>query len=36
VVKNNLSFVMIGIIIMSVLPIAISWLRSRLVRRPAQ
>lgn len=33
VVKNNLSFVMLGIIAISVLPIAVGWLRGRLANR---
>jgi membrane-associated protein len=32
VVKNNLSFVILGIIAISVVPIAAGWLRSRLAR----
>jgi membrane-associated protein len=32
VVKGNLSFVILGIIAISVLPIAIGWLRHRLAR----
>ncbi len=32
VVKNNLSFVILGIVAVSVLPIAIGWLRARLAR----
>jgi membrane-associated protein len=35
VVKNNLSFVILGIIAISVLPIAVGWLRHRLARRGA-
>jgi membrane-associated protein len=34
VVKNNLSLVIVGIVIVSVLPMAIGWLRSRLAARP--
>jgi membrane-associated protein len=30
VVKNNLSFVILGIVGISVLPIAVGWLRQRL------
>jgi membrane-associated protein len=33
VVKNNLSLVIVGIVIVSVLPMAIGWLRSRLAAR---
>ncbi|MDR2001246.1 MAG: DedA family protein [Zoogloeaceae bacterium] len=33
VVKNNLSFVILGIIAVSLLPIAIGWLRARLAER---
>jgi membrane-associated protein len=33
VVKNNLSFVMLAIIAISVLPIAVGWLRGRLANR---
>jgi membrane-associated protein len=33
VVKNNLSFVILGIIAISVLPIAVGWLRGRLSNR---
>jgi membrane-associated protein len=36
VVKNNLSFVILAIVGLSVLPIAIGWLRQRLVRPNAQ
>ena len=36
VVKNNLSFIIIGIIVISVVPIAVGWLRARLARRAAQ
>jgi membrane-associated protein len=32
VVKNNLSFVIVGIVGVSVLPIVIGWLRQRLAR----
>jgi membrane-associated protein len=35
VVKNNLSFVMLGIIAVSLLPIVIGWLRARLARNPS-
>jgi membrane-associated protein len=34
VVKSNLSLVIVGIVIVSVLPMAIGWLRSRLAARP--
>ena len=36
VVKSNLSFVILGIIALSVLPIAIGWLRGRLARQAAR
>lgn len=36
VVKNNLSVVILGIIALSVLPIAIGWLRGRLARQAAR
>ncbi|MBU1237390.1 MAG: DedA family protein [Gammaproteobacteria bacterium] len=36
VVKNNLSFIIIGIIVISVVPIAVGWLRARLACRAAQ
>jgi membrane-associated protein len=34
VVKNNLSLVIVGIVAVSVLPMAIGWLRARLAPRP--
>jgi membrane-associated protein len=34
VVKNNLSFVIVGIVFVSVLPMVIGWLRQRLARNP--